>query len=128
MAAAFFNTLADGTEARAISAGTKPAAQVHPTVVAVMREAGIELSNSRPQRLTKELAATAQILVTMGCGEECPLVPGVEVQDWQIPDPKDQPIERVREIRDEILEQVKVLLQGIQEQPRATTIGKTQSE
>ena len=128
MAAAFFNTLADGTQARAISAGTNPAAQVHPTVVAVMREAGIDLSNSRPQRLTRELAATTQILVTMGCGEECPFVPGIEVIDWQIPDPKGQPIERVREIRDEILQQVRMLLQGIQDRPRATTLGKTQSE
>ena len=111
MAAAFFNALADDTYVRAISAGTKPAAKVHPTVVAAMREAGIDLSNARPQRLTPELAGSARMLVTMGCGEECPFVPGLEVIDWQIPDPKDQPIERVREIRDEILEHVKILLQ-----------------
>ena len=80
-------------------------------VVQAMHEVGIDLSKSRPQRLTPELAAGAQILVTMGCGEECPFVPGVEVIDWQIPDPKEQPLERVREIRDEILEQVKMLLQ-----------------
>jgi arsenate reductase (thioredoxin) len=111
MAAALFNALADSNHARAISAGTRPAASVHPMVVQAMREVGIDLSKSRPQRLTPELAASAQILVTMGCGEECPFVPGVEVVDWQIPDPKEQALERVREIRDEILEQVKMLLQ-----------------
>ena len=114
MAAAFFNALADGTQNHAISAGTKPAAQVHPTVVAVMREVGINLAKHHPQLLTPDLAASAQTLVTMGCGEECPLVPGLEVIDWQIPDPKDQPIDRVREIRDEILEQVKALLQQLE--------------
>jgi arsenate reductase (thioredoxin) len=113
MAAAFFNALADPKVARAISAGTKPAASVHPTVVGAMREAGIDLKASRPQRLTPELASGAQMLVTMGCGEECPFVPGLKVIDWQIPDPKDEPLPRVREIRDEVLEQVKALLQSI---------------
>lgn len=114
MAAAFFNTLVEDRKAQAISAGTKPAANVHPVVVEVMREVGIDLSKSPPRQLTREVAASAQTLVTMGCGEECPFVPGVEVIDWQIPDPKGQVIERVREIRDEILEQVKMLLQRMQ--------------
>jgi arsenate reductase (thioredoxin) len=112
MAAAFFNALADPRRARAISAGTKPAAAVHPAVVDVMREVGIDLAGSRPQRLTPELAGQAQVLVTMGCGEECPFVPGLKVVDWQIADPKDQPLARVREIRDEIREKVKALLQN----------------
>jgi arsenate reductase (thioredoxin) len=114
MAAAFFNTLVDSEKAQAISAGTKPAGAVHPVVVQVMGEVGIDLAGSRPRLLTPKLAASVQTLVTMGCGEECPFVPGVEVIDWQIPDPKGQAIERVREIRDEILEQVKALLQRLQ--------------
>lgn len=102
MAAAFFNQLADPQKARGISAGTRPAAAVHPEVATVMREAGIELSHGRPQQLTPELASTAQILVTMGCGEECPVVPGVRRLDWPLPDPKGQSPRRVREIRDQI--------------------------
>lgn len=113
MAAAFFNALADRKRARAISAGTKPAAAVHPAVVDVMREVGIDLAASRPQRLTPELAGQAQALVTMGCGEECPFVPGMKVVEWQIADPRDQDLERVREIRDEIREKVKALLQSL---------------
>lgn len=110
MAAAFFNRLADPTRARALSAGTQPAAHVHPEVVAVMREVGIDLSTARPTRLTDELAAGAQLLVTMGCGESCPVVPGLRRQDWNLPDPKGQPIERVRTIRDEIRVRVERLV------------------
>ena len=113
MAAAFFNAFVDKKHARAISAGTKPAAAVHPVVVEVMREVGIDLSGAHPQRLTPELAREAQVLVTMGCGEECPFVPGLKVVDWQIPDPKGQPRARVREIRDEIREQVRTLAQAL---------------
>ena len=102
MAAAFFNQLADPSRARALSAGTQPAAHVHPEVVAVMREVGIDLRSARPTRLTDELAAGAELLVTMGCGESCPVVPGLRRQDWNLPDPKGQPVERVRAIRDEI--------------------------
>ena len=102
MAAAFFNRLADPSRARALSAGTQPAAHVHPEVVAVMRDLGIDLSVAQPTLLTDELAAGAQLLVTMGCGESCPVVPGLRRQDWNLPDPRGQPIERVRTIRDEI--------------------------
>jgi arsenate reductase (thioredoxin) len=102
MAAAFFNQLADPNRAHALSAGTQPAEHVHPEVVAVMREVGIDLSGARPTRLTDELGAGAQLLVTMGCGESCPVVPGLRRQDWNLADPKGQPIERVRIIRDEI--------------------------
>ncbi|MBI4518530.1 MAG: arsenate reductase ArsC [Deltaproteobacteria bacterium] len=110
MAAGFFNRLADPTRARARSAGTQPAEHVHPEVVAVMRELGIDLSTAQPTRLTDELAAGAQLLVTMGCGESCPLVPGLRRQDWNLPDPKGQPIERVRTIRDEIRVRVEQLI------------------
>jgi len=102
MAAAFFNAFADPARARAISAGTQPASSVHPGVVAAMREVGIDLASAVPTRLTDELAAGADWLVTMGCGEACPLVPGLKRLDWALPDPKDQPPARVREIRDDI--------------------------
>lgn len=102
MAAAFFNQLADPDQARAVSAGTQPAEHVHPEVVAVMREVGIDLSAARPTRLTDELAAGAQLLVTMGCGESCPVVPGLRRHDWELADPKGQSVEEVRAIRDEI--------------------------
>ncbi len=106
MAASLFNELADPSLARAISAGTEPAEQVHLEVVAVMREMGIDLAAARPQRLTPELAAMAQLLITMGCGEACPVVPGLRREDWPLADPKGQPLERVRAIRDEVLERV----------------------
>jgi arsenate reductase (thioredoxin) len=110
MAAAFFNQLADPGRARAVSAGTQPAGRVHPEVVVVMREIGIDLSSAQPRRLTDELAAAAQLLVTMGCGESCPVVPGLRRQDWNLPDPKGQPIERVRAIRDDIRAHVERLV------------------
>jgi arsenate reductase len=102
MAAAFFNALADPVKAKAVSAGTRPAARVHPKVIDAMRETGIELAGAVPSLLTKERAQGAALLVTMGCGEECPVIPGVRVEDWPLEDPKGKPPERVREIRDEI--------------------------
>jgi arsenate reductase len=110
MAAAFFNAFADPARARAVSAGTVPAERVHPEVVAAMREVGIDLSGARPQRLTDELAASAQVLVTMGCGEACPVLPGLKRDDWPIDDPKGRPLEEVRRIRDEIRRRVEELL------------------
>jgi arsenate reductase len=107
MAAAFFNRLADPTKARAISAGTRPAARVHPEVLDLMREVGLDLSHAAPTLLTPALAAGARHLVTMGCGEECPYIPGLEVQDWPLEDPKGKPPERVRAIRDEVERRVK---------------------
>ena len=106
MAAALFNAACDPTRAQASSAGTAPAARVHPEVVAVMREVGVDLSDATPTRLTSELARTANLLVTMGCGDECPLVPGVRRLDWPLPDPKGQPLEVVRRFRDEIADRV----------------------
>jgi arsenate reductase len=102
MAAALFNALADPAKARAISAGTRPAAHVHPEVVATMMELGIDLSAATPQTLTDDLAGKAQVLITMGCGDQCPIVPGVERDDWPIADPHGQPASRVREIREDI--------------------------
>jgi arsenate reductase len=111
MAAAWFNALADPVKARATSAGTHPASQVHPSVVEAMREAGIDLRGAQPQRLSDALASQAQWLITMGCGEECPVVPGVKREDWEIDDPAALPIERVREIRDEIRTRVEAFLE-----------------
>jgi arsenate reductase len=110
MAAAFFNAMADAGKARAISAGTQPGERVHPEVVAVMRELGIDLSRAQPQRLTSDLARDANLLITMGCGEECPVVPGARREDWPLPDPKGRPIEEVRRVRDEIRARVAALV------------------
>lgn len=110
MAAGFFNALADPRQARAVSAGTAPARQVHPEVIQVMREAGIDLSAARPQKLTDELASGAQVLITMGCDDACPYVPGLETRDWPLDDPSDQPLDRVRAIRDEIRQRVEQLV------------------
>lgn len=102
MAAALFNQLADPGRARALSAGTAPGDRVHPEVVAVMRERGVDLSDASPVLLTDALARQAQWLVTMGCGDHCPVVPGTRVEDWPLPDPKGRPLDEVRGIRDEI--------------------------
>jgi arsenate reductase (thioredoxin) len=110
MAAAFFNQLADPGKAQAISAGTEPGERVHPEVLAVMQEIGIDLSHARPQRLTEELAKDAQLLITMGCGDKCPYVPGLRRDDWLLPDPQGQPTDYVRAIRDEVKRRVKELL------------------
>ncbi len=110
MAAAFFNALADPAKVRAASAGTEPADRVHPEVVAVMREAGIDLSRATPTRLTHDLAAASHLLVTMGCSEACPVVPGLKRDDWPIEDPKGKTIERARAIRDEIRSRVEQLI------------------
>jgi arsenate reductase len=110
MAAAFLNQLADPTRVRGVSAGTEPAAHVHPVVVDVMREIGLDLSNARPQKLTDELAQSAALLVTMGCGEQCPFVPGLHRLDWELPDPKGQPLQTVRAIRDDIKARVATLV------------------
>jgi arsenate reductase (thioredoxin) len=112
MAAAFFNAMANGAKARALSAGTQPGERVHPEVVSVMKEVGIDLSKARPQRLTADLARGASLLVTMGCGDECPVVPGARRDDWPLADPKGKPIDEVRRTRDEIRGRVAALLRA----------------
>ena len=112
MAAAFFNHLADSKNAEAISAGTDPGNRVHPEVLTVMQEIGIDLSDAKPQKLTQELASGAQLLITMGCGDKCPYVPGLQRDDWPLPDPKGRPLEEVRAVRDEIRSRVIALLNG----------------
>jgi len=112
MAAAFFRALVDPEKAHAISAGTEPGPRVHPEVVESMRELGIDLADARPQKLTAELARGASLLVTMGCGDQCPAVPGMRREDWPLEDPKNEPRERVRAIRDEIRARVAELAQA----------------
>jgi arsenate reductase (thioredoxin) len=110
MAAAFFNALVDPHKARGLSAGTNPGTRVHPEVLAAMQEVGIDLSRAQPQKLTDELARGAQMLITMGCGDECPIVPGLARDDWPLEDPKGKPVERVREIRDDVKARIAQLI------------------
>ena len=110
MAAAWFNALADSTKARAVSAGTDPGTRVHPEVLEAMREVGVDLSDRTPQKLTDDLARNAQMLITMGCGDQCPVVPGLRRDDWPLEDPKGKPVARVREIRDDVRARVIALL------------------
>jgi arsenate reductase (thioredoxin) len=112
MAAAFFNRLADPHKAQAVSAGTEPGERVHPEVQVVMQEVGIDLSHARPQKLTEELARDAQLLITMGCGDKCPYVPGLRREDWPLRDPKGLSSQDVRSIRDEVKDRVESLIES----------------
>jgi arsenate reductase (thioredoxin) len=106
MAAAFFNQLAASEMARAISAGTEPGSRVHPEVLEVMQEVGINLSDAQPQLLTQELAQAGSMLITMGCREKCPYVPGLRREDWPLRDPKGLPLDDVRKVRDEVRQRI----------------------
>jgi arsenate reductase len=116
MSAALFEQEARGRH-RALSAGTlaDPEGRVHPEVVAVMRELGIDLGDRRPQPLTRELAEQADVVVTMGCGDSCPYIPGKRYVDWDLPDPKGQPLDAVRTTRDEIAQRVHALVAELDE-------------
>lgn len=111
IAAAFFNQLADPAKAKGISAGTEPGLCVHPEVLTVMQEVGIDLSAAKPQKLTQELANDAALLITMGCGDKCPYVPGLRRDDWPLRDPKGLPAEEVRAIRDEVKQRIQNLIE-----------------
>jgi arsenate reductase len=100
---------ASGGRHQAASAGTTPADRVHPEVLGAMRELGVDLSNRTPRKLTQELAERADIVVTMGCGDECPYIPGKRYIDWDLPDPKGRPLEEVRSLRDDIDRRVREL-------------------
>jgi arsenate reductase (thioredoxin) len=112
MAAAFFNQLADRTKVEAVSAGTEPGLRVHLEVLAARQEIGIDLSAAKPQKLTQELANDATMLITMGCGDKCPYVPGLRRNDWTLPDPKGRPMDEVRAVRDNIKVRVAELIQA----------------
>jgi protein-tyrosine-phosphatase len=109
MSRALFERAARG-EHTGLSAGTTPAERVHPVVVDVMRELDIDLAQNKPQLLTQQLAEQADVVVTMGCGDACPYIPGKRYIDWDLEDPKDQPIDRVRQIRDDIAGRVDQLI------------------
>jgi len=111
MAAAWFNRLADPEKAHALSAGTQPGTCVHPEVVEAMKEVGVDLADATPTKLTDALARQAQLLVTMGCGEDCPFVPGLARDDWPLDDPKGKSVEQVRAIRDEIRDRIRTLIE-----------------
>ena len=115
MSQALFERAAAGRHA-ALSAGTTPAKHVHPEVVEVMQELGIDLANRRPQLLTRELSEQADIVVTMGCGDECPYIPGKRYIDWDLPDPKGRPLDEIRATRDDIASLIDALL-AADEQP-----------
>ena len=108
MSQALFERAADGRHT-ALSAGTTPAEQVHPEVIEVMRELAIDLTGRRPQLLTRELAEQADVVVTMGCGDACPYIPGRRYIDWDLPDPRGRPLQVIRATRDDIQEKVTAL-------------------
>jgi arsenate reductase len=112
MSQAFFERIA-GDRHKSGSAGTEPAEQVHPAVVKAMRERGIDLETRKPRRLDDELAHWADVVVTMGCGDACPVIPGKRYIDWELRDPKDLPIEEVRAVRDDIERRVAVLVKEL---------------
>ncbi len=109
MSQALFEQAAAGRHA-ALSAGTTPGDRVHPPVVEVMRELRIDLSDRTPQLLTRELAERADIVITMGCGDQCPVIPGKRHIEWELPDPKDRPLHEVRATRDDIANRVHALI------------------
>ena len=112
MSAALFER-AGGGRHTALSAGTTPADRVHPEVVEVMQELGIDLSGRTPRKLTRELAERADVVVTMGCGDECPYIPGKRYLDWDLPDPKGRPLDAVRATRDDIAARVRALVEEL---------------
>jgi protein-tyrosine-phosphatase len=113
MSQALFERAAGGRH-EALSAGTTPGGRVHPEVVEVMRELGIDVAHRKPRMLTRELAERADVVVTMGCGDECPFIPGKRYLDWDLPDPKGRPIDEVRATRDEIARRVEGLLADLE--------------
>jgi protein-tyrosine-phosphatase len=112
MSQALFEQAAGGSHTAA-SAGTTPGERVHPEVVEVMREVGVDLSSRRPRLLTHDLAEQADVVVTMGCGDECPYIPGKRYIDWDLPDPKGRPVEEVRATRDDIRRRLKALFEEL---------------
>jgi arsenate reductase len=125
MAAALFGLEADPSKARAVSAGTQPGPRVHPEVLEAMRELGVDLASAQPRLLTDELAREAQVLITMGCGDACPVVPGAVREDWPLEDPRGKPVARVREIRDEIRRRVRILVERSGWQPGGMSLDPT---
>ena len=109
MSQALFERAAGGRH-EADSAGTEPAEHIHPEVAEVMREVGVDLNGRTPRKLTQELAEWADVVVTMGCGDACPYIPGKRYVDWELPDPKGLPLDEVRALRDDIAQRVEALI------------------
>jgi protein-tyrosine-phosphatase len=118
MALGFFNQLAEG-RAIAYSGGSEPADRINPAAVAVMAEIGIDITRERPKRWTDQMVEAADVVVTMGCGDTCPYIPGRRYEDWALPDPAGQPLDAVRPIRDEIAARVHALLVSLDVTPRS---------
>ena len=114
MSQALFERAARGRHV-ALSAGTTPGDRVHPEVVEVMRELDIDLSGETPKKLTRDMAERADLVVTMGCGDECPYIPGKRYLDWDLPDPKGLPVEQVRAVRDDIATRIGELIEVLEE-------------
>jgi arsenate reductase (thioredoxin) len=112
MSQALFERAAEGRH-RALSAGTTPGDRVHPEVVEAMRELGIDVADRVPRALTTALAEQADVVVTMGCGDECPYIPGKRYLDWDLDDPKGRPVDEVRATRDEIDRRVRELVEEL---------------
>ncbi len=129
MSAALFERAAAGRH-RALSAGSQadPDGRVHPQVVEVMRELGVNLADRRPEPLSRELAETADIVVTMGCGDACPYIPGKRYLDWQLPDVKDLPLDEVRAVRDEIAERIEGLVAELDTMAPSTALDPKESQ
>ena len=117
MSQALFERAADGRH-QAESAGTAPADRLHPEVMKTLAEVGIDVSDRAPRRLTADLAESADVVVTMGCGDECPYIPGKRYVDWDLPDPSGRPLEEVRGIRDEIAARIEDLLNALDDPPQ----------
>jgi protein-tyrosine-phosphatase len=117
MSRALFERASAGRH-EAESAGTQPAESIHPEVVEAMGELGIDVSEQRPKRLTREMAERADVVVTMGCGDECPYIPGKRYIDWDLPDPKGLPPKQVRAIRDDIAARIRDLVHDLDHRPR----------
>ena len=112
MAAAFARSIG-GDALTVYSAGTQPGEMLHPVVVEVMAEVGLDITDQKPMALTEEMARASRVVVTMGCGDECPYYPGVKYLDWPLDDPKGQPLEKVRAIRDDIRDRVAALVDSV---------------
>jgi protein-tyrosine-phosphatase len=116
MSQALFERAAEGRHTAA-SAGTRPADRIHPQVVEAMRELGIDLAGRTPQAMTRELAEQADVVVTMGCGDECPYIPGKRYIDWNLADPAGLPLEEVRKVRADIARRIEALVLELDEAP-----------
>jgi arsenate reductase (thioredoxin) len=124
MAAGWLRHLADG-RVQVLSGGSEPADQVNPAAIEAMREVGIDIAGHQPQRWSEETLGASDVVITMGCGDTCPVLPGKRYLDWPLPDPAGQGVEAVRPIRDQIQDRVLGLLAELGVEPRRTSTSET---